>query len=314
MKYNNYVIITIGDNMEENLKTMEKFFELDLKIKDLLIKMKPERINYDEHYNIKYVDNLLKTLEIIKESFLNIVNMLNLSNEINSIIESKFKQYESKILSCNYDMGKIQKVYETEFLPMTSGLQEKLEKNLFAYNSNRNDIFVMEKCKTINDYLHAFHFYVVNDEDFYHKMPVIDKKININDEEITLCGRSTELSQNLFKSFPKSLDIGPTDILSFEDKMLVMVRDKGHALSIEVTKEDDKLRVNYFIPKACNVEKVNLVRGVDKLDPEKDKFYTSTRGEFVTTYENFSNDIIGFIVSVPTDDDIVFENSFGNIA
>lgn len=45
----------IGDNMQSNLDAMEKFLELDLKIKELIIKMKPQKINYDSHYIIKYV-------------------------------------------------------------------------------------------------------------------------------------------------------------------------------------------------------------------------------------------------------------------
>lgn len=33
-----------------------------------------------------------------------------------------------------------------------------------------------------------------------------------------------------------------------------MVRDRGHALSIEVTLNKDNARIEYFIPKICNVE------------------------------------------------------------
>lgn len=291
--------------MEENLKTMEKFFEIDLKIKNLLVKMKPERINYDVYYNVKYVDNLLKILKIIKKLFLNIVSMLGLSNEINSIIESKFEQYELKILSCNYNMDKIQKIYETDFLHMTNGLQEEFEKNLFGYNINKNEIFIIKKCKTINDYLHAFHFYMVNDEKFYHKMPVISTKQNFKNWQITLCGKNTELSQMLFENFPEQLDVGLTDILSFEDRILIMIRDKGHSLSIENIIEEDKIRVSYFIPKVCNVEKVNHLKGVDKLDPKKNKFYSSTRGEFLVNKDNFVSELINFIDQVPTDKDII---------
>ena len=46
--------------------------------------------------------------------------------------------------------------------------EKELQKNLFGYNINRKEVESFEKCKTINDYLHAFHFYIVNNEKIFH--------------------------------------------------------------------------------------------------------------------------------------------------
>ena len=59
----------MGDKMDENLEKMQKFFELDLKIKELIIKMKPPKLNYDKHYYMKYVDELLLNLKSIEETY-----------------------------------------------------------------------------------------------------------------------------------------------------------------------------------------------------------------------------------------------------
>lgn len=54
--------------MEENLVKIENFFRLDLKIKDLLCKCKPEELNtYNDGLRIKYGEKLLDVLEIIKD-------------------------------------------------------------------------------------------------------------------------------------------------------------------------------------------------------------------------------------------------------
>lgn len=42
-----------------------------------------------------------------------------------------------------------------------------------------------------------------------------------------------------------------------ERKLLMMVRDRGHALSIEITLNGQNARLEYFIPKVCNVDMVN---------------------------------------------------------
>lgn len=189
---------------------MEKFFELDLKVKELLIKVKPQKLNYDIDYIIKYVDGLLNSMNIIKESFNKIVSMFGLDKSINNIINDKFMEYERIILNCNYDYDKLQKIYEDNFIRMTNGIQEILEENFYAYNANRNEYKVFMECKSINDYLHAFHFYVINNDDLYHTMPVVSEKVNINDEKIVLYGRENELAYNLFKEYPINLDCGVT--------------------------------------------------------------------------------------------------------
>lgn len=93
-----------------------------------------------------------------------------------------------------------------------------------------------------------------------------------------------------------------------------MVRDRGHALSIEIEEEKANIRVRYFIPKVCNIEKVNNVRGVDKLDPSKDNMYSCTKGEFVIKRDKFTSELIEFINSIPTDSDMEFISIMGGIA
>lgn len=83
----------------------------------------------------------------------------------------------------------------------------------------------------------------------------------------------------------------------------MMVRDRGHALSIEIEKENDKYYVKYFIPKICNIDMVNSLKGVNKVT--RDSKYTV--GVFETDLERLPFEIINFISKVPMDNHMFIE-------
>lgn len=296
--------------MNENYEKLDKFFKIDLKIKDLILKTRPNEKTYDTSGAIKYVDNLIKELDTIKDYFFWIIDTYNMTPYLKDVINNSFNEYNEKLLNSNYDYDRLTRIYEECILKMTSGLDKELQKNLFGYNINRKEVESFEKCKAINDYLHAFHFYIVNNEKILHSMPIIDRKINKDDEPIILFGKENDLSRDLFNKYPVKLGTGEVDILSFDDHLLMMIRDVGHALSVDSTIENDNIRVSYFVPKSCNIEKVNKLKGVTKLDPLTSDMFSPTNGEFVCKKEDFTNEIIDFISNVPTDIDAFSKSSF----
>ena len=44
-----------------------------------------------------------------------------------------------------------------------------------------------------------------------------------------------------------------------------MIRDRGHALTIEITINNDKARIDYFIPKIININMINALSGANKV-------------------------------------------------
>ena len=296
--------------MNENYENLDKFFKIDLKIKDLILKTKPNEKTYDTRGAIKYVDNLIKELDTIKDYFFWVIDTYNMSPYLKDVINNSLNEYNEKLLNSNYDYDKLTRIYQECILKMTVGLEKELQKNLFGYNINRKEVKSFEKCKTINDYLHAFHFYIVNNEKIFHSMPIIDRKINKDDEPIILFGKENDLSRDLFNKYPVELGTGEVDILSFDDHLLMMIRDVGHALSVDSTIENDNIRVSYFVPKSCNIEKVNKLKGVTKLDPLTSDMFSPTNGEFICIKEDFTNEIIDFISNVPTDADSYSKGSF----
>ena len=82
-----------------------------------------------------------------------------------------------------------------------------------------------------------------------------------------------------------------------------MIRDLGHALTIEIDIEDNKCMIRYFIPKICNIDMINSLKGVKKV--KKGDNYTV--GMFECTLEKLPFELVDFISKVPTDMDMYKE-------
>jgi hypothetical protein len=156
------------------------------------------------------------------------------------------------------------------------------------------------EASSINEVLHIIHSSITNDNNLYQSLPKVGTKTNNEGYPVTLYGYKTDLSEKVLENFPKEMSCGTTDILSIGDKILMMVRDRGHALSIEASIEGDNVIVKYFIPKICNVDMVNNLKGVYKINNQS----TTATGLFVTTTGDFVGDIIDFISGVPMDTDM----------
>ena len=86
-----------------------------------------------------------------------------------------------------------------------------------------------------------------------------------------------------------------------DSKLLIMIRDVGHALTFEITIKKDICEVDYFIPKICNAHMVNLLPGINKV---KDNSFGAI-GKFNVSVSELPNTLYNFIRKVPTDDDLV---------
>lgn len=126
--------------MNENYEKLDKFFKIDLKIKDLILKTKPNEKIYDTSGAIKYVDNLIKELDTIKDYFFWIIDTYSMCPYLKDVINNSFNEYNEKLLNSNYDYDKLTRIYEECILKMTSGLDKELQKNLFGYNINRKEV------------------------------------------------------------------------------------------------------------------------------------------------------------------------------
>lgn len=282
--------------MDTNIKKLEQFFKYDLEIKNILYNATPkEEYRYDKNSLIEYSDKLYKFLNDIEFDLKKILSdfKLDYKNFINKI----FKIYRNKLLECDYNFDKLKIFYEVCFSNMNVDLIDNVRNNSAGY-SFKNPIFLIEEASSINEILHVLHSSIINDETYYGNVPVLAQKYNDDNYPIILRGKDNALVRNIYESFPSNMDCGNTDILSLSNKILLMVRDKGHALSIEISVEEDSCLIRYFIPKICNIKMVNELKGIINKVNENSSYAV---GVFNVQMEAVPSEIINLIRKVPTD-------------
>ena len=174
-----------------------------------------------------------------------------------------------------------------------------------------NLLGVINQNVSINGLLHIIHSFVMNNEGLYQSVDSLGQKMNEGEYPIELRGNpNNQIAVSIFEGFPMSLDVAWTDIVALKNKTLIMVRDRGHALTIEVEEYSDGVMIRYFIPKLCNIDMINALPGINKV-PSSAGVFDGARGEFISSKEEISNNIYNFIARVPTDLDMEFD--FENI-
>lgn len=292
---------------EDNLKRLEYFFKEDAYIKKLLYNLAPNEENFTTNQAfIVYQDKLYQGLRNIRDSLLITNKLFNLYIEdyINLIFENISNELTEK--SNNYQDFK--KFYEQRFSNMNPELVDKIHDNFKGYFLERNIMSILPECNTINELLHIVHSYIINCDFFYKNMPIIEnfhddyynKTLYGNKEEKSeIMSMANELYQNLLNDKISSIiDIVP---ISKQNKIIMMIRDRGHALTIEADVEGDKTIIHYSIPKICNYEMVCNLKGINKIAKDD----TTATGMFIIPTEQFAQEISNFISNVPSDADYI---------
>lgn len=286
--------------MEKNFKNIENFFKLNLEIKSIMMKCAPnEEDNYNMDARMKYGDKLYFALEDIFSIFLKIFNILN-TNHLQDDLKKLFKTYQKELLECNYSFNKMKEFYQKNISGMDINLINKTKETFIGYTLFNSIESIMSDVKTINELLHVLHTYILNNENIYQQMPVIKKREILNGENITLYGKENIIAKNIFNNIPVDLDIGNTDIVAFDNKIIMMIRDLGHALTIEIDIENDKCMIRYFIPKICNPSKARELKGINTI---KDNV-NFANGQFECNTNDLALELYDFLGKVPTDQDM----------
>lgn len=290
---------------EFNLKKMEAFFDLDLEIKKLLNANIPEEdYNANENTRFNYASKLEKIMNTIELSFDKIVKWFKLDSSLIDYFDKYFKALKEKLVATNYDYDKLIKFYQTYFSNLNPNFVADVKSKLFGYYSmaNKNFLILIQEATSINEILHAIHFYITNNYEIYQSMPVTLKEKTVLDYPITLYGNNDVIEKNILHALKDYEKIGYTDILALKDRILLLIRNCGHALQIEITKENDLYFVNYYFPKICNIDMCNELEGLDKRI-NKDSLYVS--GKFSCNEDELISKLTSFIEKVPTDSDML---------
>lgn len=294
----------MNDNKMKNLEAMKEFIERDMKIKETLMNLAPtEADDCDELSRIEYVDKLEEGLDSIEYDILASIKKFDFDEELNNTIKEYFVNKKKAMAIGKYESGICQKIYNSEFASMNKEFIEEVKKGFVGYSRFSNQSEFIKKAKTVNELLHLIHSSIINNELILKSMPQIEMKRNTIKEPITLYGEKNEIAEKIFNEFPLEMDCGITDIVSLKNKILMMIRDRGHALTIDINTTNPKeVEVKYFVPKLCNEDMIRKLPGINKSSITQ----SGASGFFVSAKEKITKDLFDFIEKVPTDEDIVF--------
>lgn len=282
---------------------LKKFFDIDMKIKRELLRLAPtEKDDASEESRMEYADKLYEAIRDLEAEFIDMTRGLLEENSIViEMVKAHFQKAKQAFCLGHYDRGVIQKLYRDQLTDMSPKLVEKVKSEFVGYTYRQDLAEVIKQSKSVNELLHVMHSYVVNNEGLLQSLPVIETKSNIEDYPITLYGEETELARKLFDEFPVDLDyVGWTEIVAMPNRILMMVRDRGHALSVDMdTTNEDDIAVSYFVPKICNDKMVEALPGVNKSGITDN----GATGFFVASKEEMTSKVVEFIGKVPTDRD-----------
>lgn len=301
--------------MEEDKKNLQfealkKFFDNDMKIKEMILKIAPTELDdYNEESRIEYTDKLDNSLKEIQNILFDTAKEFNFGEETEQIINENFEKRREALLISHYEPGLIQKIYDKQISSMNEKLIEEVKDKCVGYMLNNSEKLneLLNKSKSVNEVLHTMHSYIVNNEKIMQAMPVLANKKNDMGEIITLYGEKTEISTKIFEQYPLELDCGDTDIISLKDKILMMIRDRGHTLTLDIDTTNEKSFIKYFIPKICNLEMVEKLPGINTITE------AGATGMFEISEEILPQNLFDFISKVPTDDDIIREGREENL-
>ncbi len=282
----------------KELEKLELYFKYDLAVKEILVNARPDSSNdYDVNARIEYLNKLAKYLDELESIFEKITILLN-DEYLLKNIKALFSKYRTRLSNINPNIDSVAKFYNEYLAAMHPEFIDIVEKTFVGYLAlpkTVNDIF--DNVSTVNELLHAIHSSIVNNEELYQGMPVVEK-----DGNATLYGiKDNDIAHDLFLHIPRDPieEIeSPRDILALKDRILIMARDLGHALTIDIKVLKDKCYVKYFIPKVCNYDMVNSLKGVRKV--KKGDMYTD--GEFECLKEDITKEIVTLMENVPMDE------------
>ena len=296
----------------ENYEKLKRFITKDYKIKKEMIDLRPpldtDAVNHDTI--VKYTDDAYDSLRYIIRELKNMGDLYDdISKSFSKRIDELSKVWLHEFIKCKTNINKLRAFYQASVTDMSEEVVDDVKRNCIGYVAHGMPAYALKKSTTINEMLHIIHAYVMNNERILKSLNVVERKVLENEYPVTLYGEENSISRDLFNKFPNELDVGWTEIISFGNvgKIFMMVRDRGHALTIEIDYSEEDVLVSYFIPKICNAEMINRLPGVRKVRPNADPL-EQTSGKFVTSKENLASDIYRFISMVPMDTNIVYED------
>lgn len=286
--------------MEKEILEFELIFLYDIYIKK---KLYENILPSNTYQNIDLIDYQNKLLSLLDDFEIKINKIFHINypqnNKIKEQIEQYFQNIRHQLNNVSLTPKRLQKFYLDYFASLNDKIVNETRNTFIGYTlfTEEDTLNIIKKCQSINEIIHVAHCLTINNYELISSFPSRDKKLD-NGYMIKLHGIPHNLSQDIFNILETSLDAGDIDIfsLSKSNKVIIMIRDRGHATTMEIDDEKDKIFISYFIPKIINANMVNSLPGVNKITNKS--LYTI--GKFYLNKEKL-NTLNQFISNIPDD-------------
>ena len=287
----------------ERFQDLVMFFEKDASIKKLLVQLAPDEEELYSDGASDYSDRLYDGFRYINNNLSLIMSNLYHSDEI----EARLKEIKDDIIDSSAAVSKLSEVYRRDFTSMSEDFNKKVLQESVAYSLFNNPHFLDGEAKSINEILHLIHSSIMNNEGLIHSLPILEQSENGYNFLYGTPSSKNDIAVGIFNGVKN--DDYATDIVSVDgNRTMMMVRDRGHALTVDIRKDQEgKYLVEYFVPKICNIDKVNKLPGVRKVqkDSSRNQARDFTTGIFgIDSEDEVVGKVLEFIAAVPTDFDI----------
>lgn len=312
---------------QETINTLFRFFDHNQRIKELIRKTAyPMAEEVGVGQSDIYRETLLSGSKQITELFDLLANDMEQLEMPSSELREKNKFIHESIEDIIYDPAKSIDDYESAYQKLLSGMSPKFIKevstSMAGYYLFKNSEYsnLIEQAHSFNELLHLAHSYLLSEESLFSKLPQWDQfsyqdnKRNINYQAV---GQPNKTAHQIFSHFINNAENYLNDpnnhnseiptllhLMSVGETTLIMIRDFGHALTIQVDSSDpQQIHISYQIPKIFDGTMVNKLPGVSKVEARPNEFIDNgTTGNFYVSSKNDIGEIITeFVSHVPTD-------------
>lgn len=280
----------------QTLAAFEHFFKINTGIKDAIAEAAPsDQDFYNEDSRMHYLDRASKEFVGFERDFQTMAREFRMGDSVSESTQKFFKQGEADFATSNFDPDNVRRIYEKRLYQMRDDFVDEVHNEAIGYKVDIQPERLISHANSVNELLHAYHSLIMNNQDILQRIPPIEQK-----GEIILRGEEGGLGDAVYQVIDENLDVDETDIISVDDKMLMMVRGRAHALMIEAEpfkERPGEVIVHYNVPKVINREMVEALPGVNRINDN------TASGRFAVPEAEFGQRIVDFIEQVPTDKD-----------
>lgn len=283
----------------KNFKKIENFFQIDLIIKNLINNTFPNNADKNNPGDIiSYVQKLSDTIDRIELLFLRAVRSFELGSNIEKFIENTFKKYHQQVFECGYNYDRLEHTFIKIFASMSPELVRKVNEDIYGYSCFIDLEGILAQSTSITEILHVFHTFIINNENILRS-----SMVQLEKGRTRLYGEKTQIATSIFDGLDNFMADSEKTILSISDNhIIIMLRDFGHATTLDINIENKNAWIEYFIPKVCNYLMVNSLPGIRKI--EEGTYSPTAKGMVVVKTADLPHYVNDFIKKIPTDEDM----------